>query len=104
MRIRRNNKHEIHEMNIYQKINSIRKQLKLLEELHEKQMKSYLLRYNTKKYQEMPFRPGTMVQEENRIMKAQGVIRELRTDLNRLVFQEGNQELIDWYKETEVNN
>lgn len=89
-------------MNIYHKINSIRKQLRLLEQKQQKETARYKNKYGSTKYQEMPFKPGTMQVAEHNLMQLSGTIRELRQDLNRLVFQEGNQEVIDWYYETEA--
>ena len=86
-------------MNIYKKINSIRKQIRILEEQQTKE----ITRYNNKfgnKYSIMPFKPGTMIIAENNLMKLAGIIRELQTDLNRLVLQNGDEKVIEWYNET----
>ena len=48
----------------------------------------------------MPFKPGTMIIAENNLMKLAGIIRELQTDLNRLVLQNGDEKVIEWYNET----
>lgn len=74
--------------------------LKILEKQQEREEKNYENKYGSDKYQNMPFKPGTVLQAESRLMRLAGDIRELRTDMNRLVYQEGNAEVIDWYERT----
>lgn len=74
--------------------------LRILEKEQERQEKKYTEKYGSDKYTEMPFKPGTVLQAESRLMRLAGDIRELRTDMNRLVYQSNDQEVIEWYERT----
>lgn len=82
-------------MNIYHKINSLKKMLKILEKDYERQEKHFINKYENREYE---FKSGTLIMDESKLQKAGAAIREMRMDLNRLVYEKGDAEVIEWFE------
>ena len=79
--------------NIYARLTSISKMLDTLEQQYFRDFQSYKRKFLDKNH---VFKPGNMILAENELLKAQGAIRELRRDANRMAAQ-GGEEVLDWW-------
>lgn len=84
-------------LNVYHRLNDILNMIELLEDDYDKREQAYI----DKRIQlvgDKGFKPGTLVLMEERLFKAQGAIRELRKDGQRLALQHGEEVAIWWAK------
>ena len=81
--------------NVYQRLNDILNHLVILEEDYDKREQAYLDK-RIQLVNDRGFRPGTLVLMEERLSKAQGAIRELRRDGQRLALQHGEDVAVWW--------
>ena len=81
--------------NIYQRLNDILNQLIVLEEDYFTREQAYIDK-RIQLVNDSGFKPGTLLLMEERLSKAQGAIRELRLDGQRLALQHGEEVAVWW--------